>query len=1091
MQDLSAIGDVAQSRHHRPPGACRLAPEGRSAPSSRRLSLPTGPVPGGGVRLAFLVLSLVAFAAGPALADGVEVREASGLGATYVVRFPAADWPAEGAPPFVPLAIALPDGRRLLAWEVEVGEVTLRQAPMGTALVSTPPASLIETGLLGTRGFARFRLHPLAAGPQEGTVAHRAEIRVRVHLGPAPTVRRGGSHPLDRLADRLLIPFPDVGLAAGPVETATAPAVEAGLAPARIRIEVDTAGIYRVLGSDLAAAGVNLAEVDPATLALESGGAPVAIRLLDNADAVLDPAEEIEFYGVGVDTRFTRINAYFLSWGGAPGPRMSSRDVAPSGGAVVPDTFPWSVHHEENTWYTSLPPPGAPNHWWWQVFLAAPETFGTSIDLPGLSATPHTVQLRASLQGRNDDALDPDHHSRIEVNATQVDDQTWEGKVPFLHDVGVASSLFSGGADAISVVLPGDLGGLADQVYVDFFEADYRRTYQATGDALEFLGEGPGTFEYRVSGFSSGTLQAYDVTDAAAAVLLTGFSVTGAGPFTLALEDDPVGTARYVGVATAARGVPLSVEISEPQDLLDPTNGADHIIITAPEFAAALEPLRLQREGQGMRAMLVTTTEVYDQFSDGVLTPQAIQDFLAHAYSTWTPPAPAYVVLAGEANLDYKDEAGFGLPNPVPPFLVDSTTLLGEIPSDNTYAMVSGGDMLPDLYVGRLPVADVAAAIGYVNKILAYENAPPLAALNAEALYVADDDDVSFAAILDSRIKDFHPVGVFAHRIYLPPGSNGALERAEILATIDAGAVMTTYLGHGNLDIWANEELVSVPDIATLANADRQTFVAALNCINGYFAHFDPAFRYSLMEEFVRYEDRGAIAGWAPAATTSLADYDTISFSLFDNLFLDLEPRLGAAAVDALVEAIALYGVDDVNAQAMIFFGDPATVFALDADGDAVVDGFDNCPGIPNGSQSDFDGDGAGDECDADDDDDGVDDLVDCAQFDAGVWAVPGEVSGLSLTGVGQTAMLSWDDQAPVAGPVLEYLTLRGSFNALLSQGNVTAAGCQIRLGLSVNDPSPPMPGGTYYVIGARNDCGEGGFGFASSGASRTNTACP
>jgi hypothetical protein len=44
----------------------------------------------------------------------------------------------------------------------------------------------------------------------------------------------------------------------------------------------------------------------------------------------------------------------------------------------------------------------------------------------------------------------------------------------------------------------------------------------------------------------------------------------------------------------------------------------------------------------------------------------------------------------------------------------------------------------------------------------------------------------------------------------------------------------------------------------------------------------------------------------------------------------------------------------------------------IDADGDGVVDGSDNCPSHPNAEQADLDADGAGDECDEDIDGDGV-----------------------------------------------------------------------------------------------------------------------
>lgn len=50
---------------------------------------------------------------------------------------------------------------------------------------------------------------------------------------------------------------------------------------------------------------------------------------------------------------------------------------------------------------------------------------------------------------------------------------------------------------------------------------------------------------------------------------------------------------------------------------------------------------------------------------------------------------------------------------------------------------------------------------------------------------------------------------------------------------------------------------------------------------------------------------------------------------------------------------------------------------ALDADGDTVLDDQDNCPAVPNATQSNVDGDAFGDACDSDVDGDGVDDTAD------------------------------------------------------------------------------------------------------------------
>ena len=57
-----------------------------------------------------------------------------------------------------------------------------------------------------------------------------------------------------------------------------------------------------------------------------------------------------------------------------------------------------------------------------------------------------------------------------------------------------------------------------------------------------------------------------------------------------------------------------------------------------------------------------------------------------------------------------------------------------------------------------------------------------------------------------------------------------------------------------------------------------------------------------------------------------------------------------------------------------------------DDDGDGVPDVDDNCPLVPNFTQSDFDGDGLGNDCDADDDNDGSLDVDDCKPLNPQVY---------------------------------------------------------------------------------------------------------
>ena len=66
------------------------------------------------------------------------------------------------------------------------------------------------------------------------------------------------------------------------------------------------------------------------------------------------------------------------------------------------------------------------------------------------------------------------------------------------------------------------------------------------------------------------------------------------------------------------------------------------------------------RQGQGLRTAVVDIEDIFDEFGYGLVTPQAVKDFLTHAYGSWQSPAPQYVLLVGDTSYDYKDNWGAG-----------------------------------------------------------------------------------------------------------------------------------------------------------------------------------------------------------------------------------------------------------------------------------------------------------------------------------------------------------------------------------------------------------------------------------------------
>ncbi|HKY32905.1 MAG TPA: putative metal-binding motif-containing protein, partial [Candidatus Polarisedimenticolia bacterium] len=156
--------------------------------------------------------------------------------------------------------------------------------------------------------------------------------------------------------------------------------------------------------------------------------------------------------------------------------------------------------------------------------------------------------------------------------------------------------------------------------------------------------------------------------------------------------------------------------------------------------------------------------------------------------------------------------------------------------------------------------------------------------------------------------------------------------------------------------------------------------------------------------------------------------------------------------------------------------------------GPELCDGLDNdCDGVEDNDVVDSDNDGLDDCLDGDDDNDQVADGSDCAPRDPGSFGFPALVQGVDVPG-GSPTLVSWIDQT--IGPATRYVVVSGALGAP-GASDFPSASCLGALpGSPLQDTraAPAAGQGFYYMVKARNACGQGSFGTP---ARDTAPSCP
>ena len=418
----------------------------------------------------------------------------------------------------------------------------------------------------------------------------------------------------------------------------------------------------------------------------------------------------------------------------------------------------------------------------------------------------------------------------------------------------------------------------------------------------------------------------------------------------------------------------------------------DLVIVTYPVFysqALRLANHRISRDN--LRAVVVTTSQIYNEFSSGGQDVTAIRDFMKQLYDRAPAGKQMQLLLFGDASYDYKSDPynkkefepkwwtdGSRVPfrndadfdnfnqNYVPTYQSRESLALfysgATYASDDYYALLddsegewsetqSTGELL-DVGVGRLPVrlpkgksTDITQARQMVDKLISYDAVAAYGKWRNRITLVADDGEgdlfVGQGSELIADIIQTTAPAYNVHKVYLDlypqvvvsAGQRSPQASRAIDQSIEQGSLIVNYLGHGGPKGWADEQIVTNASVLALRNPNNLTFYTTGTCD---FSTFDnPDFTSAGEQVLVDNVSGGAIGLFTTTRVVDAGQNNGLNQAYFNRVLSPINgqmPRIGTVIMRSKNDFPGFSGGSttryDINNRNYTLLADPSMMLA-------------------------------------------------------------------------------------------------------------------------------------------------------------------
>jgi hypothetical protein len=408
--------------------------------------------------------------------------------------------------------------------------------------------------------------------------------------------------------------------------------------------------------------------------------------------------------------------------------------------------------------------------------------------------------------------------------------------------------------------------------------------------------------------------------------------------------------------------------VQVPNQNLHGSEAADMVIVTHPLFHSYAERLAsIHLNNSGLSSLIVTTEEIYNEFSGGVADIAAIRNFVRMKYLkqiTGSRPLK-YLLLFGDGSYENRTLPPRN-PNFIPTYQsLNSTVVVSSFTSDDFYGLLEKGegesDGTEDIGIGRFPVSDTVQAGIMVSKVARYLDPESAGSWRNHICITADDGDGNthlidaegLSSLLDTEwptfivdkiyLDAFRQVNAVSGKSY--PDVNRAINDR-----INSGVLIFNYVGHGNETGLSAERVVKTEDINSWKNKSKLALFITATC---EFSRFDDVEYNSQTMEYAGKNSGGEMVilnpngGGIGLMTTTRVVYSAPNYTLNRNIYkyaFTRDKNGDALALGDIIRLAKLNSGSGQNKRNFTLLGDPALKLSYPSHGKVITDFINNIP---------------------------------------------------------------------------------------------------------------------------------------------------